>query len=705
MKTKLLIVLGCLLGCTAVCAVTGYGQNFAPPVQGVSGPMMPGYNGTLGYPPYGAVAIQPGGSEENAPFVSRYRFDSGFGDGLGWDDGFASFGAFVPYSLNSDNVVLFVDARGYVTYQTGSGLGEGGGGNVGAGARYYVPSLNRFFGVSGWIDADGGHEQDFYRAGVSFESIGRMLEFRANGYIPVDDSTQTVFHGFVGDPFFFQNLIILNDRHITENQFGGFDAEIGGPLPMLAKYGISGYVGGYYLHNDDINEDAGGFQARGQANISDDLQAGVRVTHDEVFGTNVWGTVTFTFPRTSFVEWFRADVLRQPSVYNQMDRQVQRNYRIPIFTKTEDTEVAAINPLDGLPFHVAHIDPNAAGGGNGFVETPYNSVNSFVNAADIDIIRVLSGSAANLTGTGPLVLLDNQRLLSSAVSHTFTATQGTFNLPGFTGGALPELFNGAAAAFSSAAGVIQLADNDEVSGFRINGNSGTADVYNDGIVSQGGGITDFNINRNEFVFVANGVNIFHTGSGTGILDQNTATGFGYGALSGFTINHDLAGTLDLTVSSNTATGFLGEDVNANAALDFGEDDDNDTVLDEGFGFLLTADNGTTVNATVTGNTFSANGTGVRMNAFNAATINATVTGNNIFGNINSGTGMHVVADFATVNGTLSNNSFVNNNGTQLQINALIWETPRLPWKKTCLTAAPLARWVSASTPRPAQPSI
>ncbi len=671
MKTKLLIVLGCLLGCTAVGAVTGYGQNLAPPVYGVSGPMMPGANGALGYPPYGATAIQPGGSEDTQPFVSRYRLDIGYGDGLGWDDGYTSFGAFVPFSFNSDNGVLYIDARGFATYKTGSGLGEGGGGNVGLGYRHYVPTLNRFFGVSGWFDADGGHQEDFYRAGVSFESVGRALEFRANGYIPVDDSTRTVFSGFVNDPFFLQNLIILTHRNTTESQFGGFDAEIGGPLPTLAKYGISGYVGGYYITNDDIDRDSAGFQARGQANISDDLQAGVRVTHDDVFGTNVWGTVTFTFPRTSIMEWFRADVLRQPSVYSQMDRQVQRNYRIPILEKSFDTQVAAINPLDGQPFHVAHINPDAASDGNGFVETPYNNVNSFVNAADIDIIRILPGNAANLAGTGPFVLLDNQRLLSSAVEHTFTATQGTFTLPGFTGGALPVLTNGATTTFSSESMVVQLADNDEVSGFRIDGTSGSPGFFHDGIASQAGGITNgFNINRNEFVLVANGVNITHQGNGTGILDQNTATGFGFGALSGFSITHDTGGTLDLTVTSNTATGFLGEDVNGNDSLDFGESVNNDAILDEGAGFSLVATDATTVNATISNNTFSSNGTGLKMEANALATINATVEDNNITNNLDDNTGMNVTADNGTVTATLNRNQFLNNAGVQLQINAL-----------------------------------
>ncbi|MEX2287695.1 MAG: hypothetical protein WD648_11440 [Planctomycetaceae bacterium] len=637
-----------------------FGQPVYPPAYGppVYPPRQPGY------PPSGAYAVRPDSGEEIVPFISRYRVDSNIGEGLGWNEGHTSVSAFVPWDFNSSNNLFFLDLRGYATHSRDGGMGDGGGANVGFGSRNYFGSIDRIFGVSGWFDVDAGHENTFTQAGVSFESVGKWVDVRANGYFILGDPSDTLFSGFVGDPFFRVNQIMLLQRDITEIQYGGWDAEVGGPVPYFGGSGLSAFVGGYILWSPD-GETAPGVQGRVEANINNDIQAGMRVTSDRVFGTNTWATVTLTLPRGTLHDWFRGDWFRPSSVHDRMDRQVQRNYRIAIDEHIVHTEVPAINPADSEPFFVLHVDSNAPTNGIGTFETPFDSTQNFVNNPEADIIRVVAGVPANLHRNGSIDLLDDQRLLSASVQHTFTATQGTFTLPGFTGGPLPELFNDDV----TPAQVVSLSDNDndvsvnEVSGFILNGSG-----IHDGIASVPGGITGFDINRNEFADVINGVLITDVGTNGAItreISDNTAAGIGLGAGRGFSVTFIGATADNLVIAGNTVTDFRGEDVNQNNILDFGEDTDLDTLLTPGNGIEVIATAASNVTGSISGNTSRENETGLVVIANGGSTVDLDVAGNIFTQNLGEDTGVLLTVDGATLTADFTENTIDNNDGSQL----------------------------------------
>src|SRR5690606_7322483 len=127
-----------------------------------------------------------------------------------------------------------------------------------------------------------------------------------------------VFDGVVGSGQFIGNNIYFIDRLQTRHQYGGIDGEMGGPLPLIGKYGVSGYGGTYFLAGD--GESTMGLKGRFEANVNDDLQVGVKITHDDIFDTNVWATVTLRTPRGNWWDFFQKDFLRQPSVKTMMDR-------------------------------------------------------------------------------------------------------------------------------------------------------------------------------------------------------------------------------------------------------------------------------------------------------------------------------------------------------------------------------------------------
>lgn len=640
-------------GMAQVYAPGGYPPVVGMPPSGdygMGGYVTPaGASGTMVAPPPAGLQGGPRFAfPTGSAFTPRLQTSSGIGDGLGWDDGYTSIGAWVPLGINSEDMLLYLDARGFASHT------ESGGGNFTLGYRYYLPGFDRFVGVYGAYDIDAGNteSQTFNQFAVGAESVGRFLTYRVNGYIPIGDTNKDVASGIVGDPFFRGYNIFALDREITRHQYGGFDAEVGGPLPLVGKYGMSGFLGGYYLTSDV--DDTVGFQGRLEANINDDLQIGGKLTTDDVFDTNVWATITLRSPRGSWSNFFRKDWLRQPSVQTQMDRAPERSYRTFTDTKTRDTDVILTNPLDGQPYIVYHVAPNGAGG-DGTFEAPSGFIN---NDPSYDIIYVQPGT---LNSFGPIALFDNQRLLSTAVPHLFVSNElGVRQLPGFTGGSLPVLRN----ISSTPSAVIQLANNNEVSGFQIDG-SGSLDfetgfnAIHAGIVSQAGGITSFDINRNVFTNVSSGTLLTHVGAGTGFFDGNTLNGFGFGASRGFSVTAS-GGSLDLSVASNSITGFIGEDANGNGALDVGEDANANFALDPGLGIEIIATNAATVNANIVGNAVTDNETGVSLNSQGGSTMTANFDSNNISNNLEDG--VLAVAQDGALNATVVRNQFAGNGG-------------------------------------------
>jgi hypothetical protein len=662
---------------------TAFGQDFMmppmPPGGGapmyqaggyppVVGPTQAGYVGMDGgyvTPAGGAgpmVAPPPGfpsgglriGLPNASTFTPRLVTSGGYGDGLGWDDGYQSVGAWLPLGINTDTQVMYLDAQGFSSFQ------RSGGGNFTLGYRYYMPGFDRFVGVYGAYDIDAGNASasTFNRFAVGAESIGRFLSYRINGYIPVGDQSDMVASGQVGDPFFQGNNILFLDRTQTRYQYGGVDAEVGGPLPLIGKYGLNGFVGGYYLRSDV--DDTAGFKGRIESNINDDLQVGGKLTSDSIFGTNVWVTMTLRSPRGSWGNFFRKDWLRQPSVQTQMDRSPQREYRIATDVKTSDSPTLAINPLDGQPYLVLHVDPTNGTG----VGTFENPAGTFANNPNFDIIYVQPGTLAM---NGPFVLFDNQRLLSTAVTHTFDSQRGTFQLPGFIGGPLPVVQNTSSLPTEP---VIVLANNNEVSGFQIDGRGATnpftgSSAFHSGII--GDNITSFDINRNVFSNVTSGVQILHAGSGVGFLTVNTLNGLGAGSSLGMSVATVGDSNLTLSVRGNTVRGFLGEDANGNSAIDSGEDLNGNLTLDPGVGINILATQTSSIAANVSNNTATGNGTGLRLAATEDGLVNATVTRNDLNNNVDAGAG--VFAAGGRVGASFRANDVSNNGGPGLMIEA------------------------------------
>lgn len=575
-------------------------------------------------------------------FHPIFRLDKGVGGGVGYQDGYSNLGMLIPFTIRPEQSMLFLDVRAMVTDRGAGGV------NLGAGWRAYSENLDKIFTVAGWYDYDDGHYQDYHQIGLSGEVIGQYLTTRVNGYFPINNNEVVISNNLNGSAYYQSNYIYLNRTRRSESSYGGVDAEVGGPLPILGKYGIDGYVGGYY-YNSKHDQSASGAKFRAEANISDWWQMSVSYAKDSVFGSNAWMNVILTIPDGRSNKWMRPKTLQQ-----RMYQPMNRNYRVVAHVKESINSELAINPDDGNPYLVQHIDPDYGAAGNGTYETPFGSVaayNASAASADAnnDIIFVLDGNETNLDGQ--ITLLDKgvgvtgQRLLSEAVQHTFNVLNdgsvSTLNLPGYNSAASrPTLSNLSGAGGSGGAVVVGQGGAWEVSGFTISGaRTGAVTPNNDGIYSAG--TRGFNINNNSFVLYNRGVDVINSADGIGIIESNTFSGDGNNSFHGARITQN-AGTLELSFMNNTATNNLGV-----------------VPPGTGTGYEIIANAGSTIDGVgtasdgvtslgITGNSANSNGTGMIITANGGSTIETDFSNNTFSNNINPNTGLHVNSDASTV---------------------------------------------------------
>ncbi|MEM1061667.1 MAG: inverse autotransporter beta domain-containing protein, partial [Planctomycetota bacterium] len=644
------------------------------------------------------------------------------GNGLGYDNGYASFGGFVPFGL-TDVDLIFVEGRGYTSFE------ERGGANLGAGVRKYLPDYDVLFGFSGWLDVDGGNEslETFYRAGVSGEFVSRWFEFRVNGYLPVDDESYVVSQGTLSTtPFFQGNQIKLFTQTNTIDQFGGFDVEFGGPTPLLARYGTSTYFGGYYLSNDDpAASESGGFMFRLAQRVNENIEVGMRLTQDNIFDTNIWVTADFRTPRGSWWDFFKGRWFGLEPVSHRFDYEVERNYRIPTDVRSEVALTPLIDPNDGQPYVVQHLAPEGTAFGiplaapatpaAGAFEVPFASF----AAADVDPltpgVQLQAGTDLFFVDNGPtgsstfaapgtIFVPDGMRVLGRSESHIVTSS----NFAPVTVPALPGRTRAIVSNSGLTAGpVFRVGSNTEISGLQIDGsftNVLGATVTRVGIDTPTGGIGDrgfagsdidapFNFNRNTFTSVAAAA-IVETNPAGPAGAALSPSNFSENAIDFTSVGVRVTSTdgaiTPVAVTSNTFTSSsAGEDTNSNGILENGEDVDGNNQLDPGAAVELIADGTSTatvppppgtltpsnstapsvIDALVTGNTITGTGKGVRVLADGSSRARIRSSLNAITGTAVAGSGYTYIAEGADIDALHVSDTFTGNAGAQISVTA------------------------------------
>ncbi|OYW18027.1 MAG: hypothetical protein B7Z55_11420 [Planctomycetales bacterium 12-60-4] len=375
-----------------------------------------------------------------------------------------------------------------------------------------------------------------------------------NGYLPFGTRQYDISTALLGPAQFVGNGLYLDRYNEIETAFTGFDAQIGGPMPIFGRYGLQGYVG-FYFFDGTSSTDFTGVSGRLAWQVNEDFNIAVNMTDDHVFGTNTQMQFSFTLPDGKSSRW-----LRPLSVRDRMMQSVQRNYRVTAEREVKIVQEAALNPKDGLPYFVVHVDPNVAASGvnagDGTVENPYSRLAQFDNLAladksQVDIIFVeprLDLGVSNTTNlNNGVTLLTGQRLLSSSVPHQFETVQRPgvlFDLPGFVPGGqpLPVLTN------NTGGDVVTFADGAicvEVSGFTINGSAtgrGIAGTNNQNVL----------INRNVIQGGLDGIALTNL-SGLQVNDRGSfiqSNIIRNNTNDGINVSNSFTAPLDLVIANN-----------------------------------------------------------------------------------------------------------------------------------------------------------
>lgn len=339
------------------------------------------------------------------------------------------------------------------------------GGNIGLGYREYFEDWDRLLGASVWYDGSDFNRSDFHQVGVSLETFGRHLDGRINVYIPLGD-TEKPFAYTAPRARFVEHLLLLDRTRFEEVAMTGFDAEVGTPLPceLGERYNVRAYAGLYHFAGDHL-PDILGVSGRLEARVKPDLALRVAITNDDLFNTHVVFGGTYYLPGGRAIN----NVAPTQSVYDRMEDQVYRTYHpIVAVARTQETQIAA-DPVTGQPLQIVHVNSEAAPGGDGTRERPFNTLAGAQGGATTG--SIIFAHADSVFDGEQIQLSARQQFLGEAngIDH-FVMTQqfGAVLLPRATSGTLrPEITNGPGFA-------IALADDVVVSGIEITNTSGPA---------------------------------------------------------------------------------------------------------------------------------------------------------------------------------------------------------------------------------------
>ena len=561
------------------------------------------------------------------------------GEDVGLDDGYATFGAFVPLMSPVHNSLLFGNANLLLYNEQSDAVG----GNVGGGLRFFDPCLDRIFGGYVYYDFRDRDLADYSQVGFGLETLGAVYDARLNVNLPTDTNNSLVAPSIFDSPAFGgsngQNIIL--GYEFFQQALRTVDLEVGAMLLGNTSMQLKGYLGTYGLFADGVSEWGG--RGRLEVRAYDRVWVGGFVQNDGLFGTTGGVTAEFRFGRGC-----------APSSYcctaSRLGDPVQRRQYIAVRDIREDI----LATQAGVPITVLHVDSNAAPGGTGGIQDPVDNLFDASNQPQ-DIVFVHGDSV--FVGEEMAISTEGQRFLGEGIPHLVNSDQGTFLLPSANpAGATPQILDAPSVA------VYIAADDAEVSGFEID-NATNVGIY-------GNGVGGFDVNRNRITRSNLGVG-FENVTSAGLIEENIANdnvvGFAVNGDNISTFNDNIADGNDddgFVVFGNNAGTFTNNSASDNGGVGFSFDDntgtftDNTATSNDSHGFIYTHNTGTFTENTATGN---------EGNGFNFSSNSGTFTDNTATNNENNG------FSFVDNDGTFEDNtaddndengySFNDNNGT------------------------------------------
>lgn len=501
------------------------------------------------------------------------------GDTVGRSDSITHIGL-MPF-VNVDNSLFFADTRLLRANEGGLAWSFGGG------YRHYIQDWDVVLGGNGYFDRDeltGAHLQQW---GAGAELLAHAWEVRGNYYQTFGETFDLVGQSIApGSAAFAGNNITFTRVDTFAEALKGFDAEAGILLPgeLSERIDLRAFGGGYYYEGDNI-EGFAGWSGRIQADIGRWLELGLKLTDDSLFST------TLAFNATVHFGGFESQEHTKRSAIQRFRDPVRRNMNI-VATRTgvDNPGQVAINPNNGLPFTVAHVNSNdGVGPFVGTVEDPFQMLTSGLGAGT-DIVFVHAGSQFNAAPQNIVTLLPNQQLLGEGFIQANRNAINTVQVQGLgqtfdlilpdspTFAANPGLLRPTLG--NSAGDAVTLADGSQLSGFIIDtptgsgvfGNAVDNFIVNDTLINNAGtsgmelvGIGGTNAITNTTIIHLPGATgpAFHVDGGNSTSSFSATDDFLLASITNTSAQHSVlienttGGRIDMSRSSITEDGGQG----------------------------------------------------------------------------------------------------------------------------------------------------
>jgi hypothetical protein len=261
--------------------------------------------------------------------------------------------------------------------------------NLGLGYRALFGD-SYIFGANVFFDTKrSNHGNQYNQWGVGLELLSnKYLDFRANYYEINGDKMEYVGNP-MSDSYSFTSTAILVSKGMEE-ALDGFDAEIGGLIPLLSRYfETRAYIGGYWYDSDLIDDaDIEGFKYRVESRIGKYLVLNFDVEEDDNRGSDHYygGYFEVPFSFESLITGKNPFAGSTGMGFGQgtrplsarMTDKVERDRHIQVrdFAGGE-TNYVPVEGVTGIIFVNADYDGDAdAGAGLGTLEDPYVELSS-----------------------------------------------------------------------------------------------------------------------------------------------------------------------------------------------------------------------------------------------------------------------------------------------------------------------------------------
>lgn len=179
----------------------------------------------------------------------------------------------------NNNGVFYIDLQGKTAFES-SWLGS-----IGAGVRGVYNDSN-IFGAYVFADRNiSPNHNEFWFVSPGIESLGTIIDLRANGYFPTNTKKQYASTDWA-DNFGVTDFVSFQDHQqfdilMTQDEEVGWggDAEIGARIPILSN--LRAYVGGYHFNSQDAS-DINGVAGRIEIPVNRYIGVTARDSYDNV---------------------------------------------------------------------------------------------------------------------------------------------------------------------------------------------------------------------------------------------------------------------------------------------------------------------------------------------------------------------------------------------------------------------------------------